>query len=87
MDFTSDERVRGIQPLVDALFRYVLPDEEPTFVGDEATLLDVAAAPVEVVLERCSTYYRTSVSVDDLRKPLWQLLPHLERRRTTAASG
>ena len=85
MEFTSDEKVREIRALTHALFEHVLYDEEPIFIGDEATILDVSAAPTEELLHRCSEYYRTSVSLEELQKPLWQSLPELERRRK--ASG
>jgi hypothetical protein len=85
LEFTSDEKVRKIRALTDALFQHVLYDEEPIFVGDEASILDVSVAPTEELVKRCSDYYRTSVSVEDLRKPLWQLLPELESRRKASA--
>jgi glutathione S-transferase len=84
MEFTSDERTRAIRALTDALFEHVLYDEQPVFVGDEATLLDVSLAPPEELRRRCSAYYNTAVSSEDLRRPLWQLLPELERRRHAA---
>ena len=85
MKFTPDENVRGIRALTDALFQHVLYDEEPIFFGDEATLFDVSVAPTAELLKRCSNYYRTAVSVEDLRKPLWQLLPELETHRKASA--
>jgi glutathione S-transferase len=84
MEFTSDERVRAIRALMDALFEHVLYDEEPIFVGDEATILDVSVAPTAELQKRCSAYYKTAVSIEDLRRPLWQVLPELERRREAA---
>ena len=82
MEFTSDEKMRAIQSLTDALFLHVLSDEDPIFIGDEATMLDVSMAPADELLKRCSEYYKTSLSLEDLRKPLWQLLPELEAERT-----
>jgi hypothetical protein len=77
--------MRGIRALTDELFQHVLYDEEPIFIGDEATIFDVSAAPIEELLKRCSDYYRTSLSLPELRKPLWQLLPELESRRKASA--
>jgi hypothetical protein len=85
MEFTSDERVRAISALTDALFEHVLGDEEPIFIGDEATLLDVSMAPPEELQQRCAAHYRTTLSLDDLRRPLWELLPELDRRRRASA--
>jgi hypothetical protein len=85
MKFASDEKVRGIIPLIQALFRHVVWDGEPAFISDKATLLDVSDAPPEELAKRCSEYYRTPVSLDDLRRPLWDLLPELERRRKGSA--
>jgi hypothetical protein len=81
VEFTPDERVRAIPELIAALFEHVLQDEEPLFIGDEATMLDVSLAAPEELQKRCSAYYKTEVSLDDLRRPLWQVLPELERRR------
>jgi hypothetical protein len=84
MRLSPDEKVRAIRALTDALFQHVLYDEEPIFVADEATILDVSLAPPEELQRRCSTYYKTAVSLEDLRRPLWQLLPELEHRRQAA---
>jgi hypothetical protein len=81
MEFSSDEKIRAIRPLTDALFEHVLYDEEPIFVSDEATIFDVSLASPEELQKRCSIYYNTAVSLDDLRRPLWELLPELDRRR------
>lgn len=84
MEFSSDDKIRAIRRLTDVLFKHVLCDEAPIFVSDEATILDVSLAPPEELQKRCSAYYRTAVTLDDLRRPLWQLLPELERRRQAA---
>ena len=81
MEFTSNEKVRKIRVLTDEMFQYVLHDEEPIFFGDEASILDVAAAPIEDLLKRFSAFYKIQVSVEDLRKPLWQSLPELDGLR------
>jgi hypothetical protein len=85
MELTSDEKMRAIPALTEALFLHVLNDEEPIFIGDEATMLDVSMASPDDLLKRCSDYYKTSVSLADLRRPLWQLLPELEAKRAQAA--
>ena len=85
MEFTSDEKVRTISGLTAALFKHVLYDEEPIFIGDEATILDVSMSSTEELQKRLSAYYKTAVSLDDLRRPLWQLLPSLERERQARA--
>jgi hypothetical protein len=81
MEFASNEKTRAIPSLTEALFMHVLSDEDPIFVGDEATLLDVSMAAPNELLKRCSEYYKTPVSLEDLRRPLWQLLPELEAKR------
>ncbi len=83
MEFSSDEKIRAISALTSALFKHVLDEEEPFFIGDEATILDVSLCPPEEIQKRCSAYYNTAVSLEELRRPLWQLLPELERRRQT----
>ncbi len=85
MEFTSDDKVSGISRLTAELFEHVLFEEEPIFVGDEATILDVSLASPEELQKRCSVFYKTAVSLDDLRRPLWQLLPELNRRRQASS--
>ena len=81
MEFSGDDKMRAIQPLAEALFSSVLQSEAPFFVSDEATVFDVSLASTEELLKRLSDYYHTSVSAEELRKPLWELLPDLEKRR------
>ena len=85
MEFTSDRKVLAVRGLVEALFQHVLYDEDPVWFGDEATILDVSLVEPEELLKRCSDYYKTAVSLDQLHKPLWQLLPELEGRRKAAS--
>ena len=82
MEFAPDDRTRAIQPLLDALFREVLYDEEPLFISDEATLLDLSMSHPDEIVRRCGAYYGADVSEGDLRVPLWRLLPVLEEQRT-----
>ena len=83
IEFAPDDKMREMQPLIEVLFREVLPDEgEPLFVSDEATLLDVSGSPPEEIARRCAAYYGANVTEDDLVIPLWRLLPLLEARRT-----
>lgn len=56
MEFSSDEKMRAIRPLTDALFKFVLYDEDPIFIGDEATILDVSMATQDELQKRCSAY-------------------------------
>jgi hypothetical protein len=63
------------------MFHHVLDDERNLFVSDEATIWDVSSAPTEEVVRRCIAYYGVPVSREDLKLPLWQLLPLLHHRR------
>jgi len=81
MEFAATDRIRAIQPLIDALFRHVLYDEEPILISNEATIWDVSLTDPDELLRRCSEYYQTFISLDDFKKPLWRLLPELENRR------
>jgi hypothetical protein len=83
MEFAADGRIRAIQSLIDAFLKNVLWDEEPLFISDEANIFDVSMASPQELAKRCAEYYKTSVTVADLRKPLWQLLPELERQRVS----
>lgn len=88
MEFSSDDKMQQIAALAHEFFEHVLSDEyEPVFVGDEATIWDVSMAAPEELVRRCSEYYGTSVSLDDLKQPLWKLLPQLSARRKGSESG
>jgi hypothetical protein len=81
MEFTSDDKIRASRGLTAELFTHVLYDEQQIFVSDEATILDVSLASPEELQKRCSAHYKTAVSLNELRRPLWQLLLELDRRR------
>jgi hypothetical protein len=81
MEFSSDQEMQKIRELTCEFFEHVLFDEEPVFVGDEATIWDVSMATPEELIKRCSEYYQTPVSQQDLSQPLWKLIRHLDERR------
>jgi hypothetical protein len=83
-ELAPDHRTKEIVALLDALFRDVLHEEEPIFISDEATLLDVSLATPDELIRRCSAYYRTTITLADLRTPLWKVLPGLEQSRLSA---
>jgi hypothetical protein len=73
MEFSPDVQVRKHAKLFDELFEHVLCEEEPLLGSDEATIYDVSMASPEELLRRLSDYYEHSVSLEDLRQPLWLL--------------
>lgn len=88
MEFSSDEKMQKIPALAHEFFEHVLADEyEPLFVGDEATIWDVSMATPEELIGRCSEYYGISVSLEDLKQPLWKLLQQLSAGRKRAEKG
>jgi len=74
MDFGSDLEMKQILNLSKDFFEHVLHDEHPLFVSDEATILDVSTSAPADLLERLSQHYKRPVSMDDLNRPLWNLL-------------
>jgi hypothetical protein len=81
MELSSDKEIQKIPELTREFFEHVLFDEEPVFVGDEATIWDVSMATPEELARRCSEYYETPVSQQDLGQPLWKLIRHLNASR------
>jgi hypothetical protein len=81
MDFSSNVEIQKIHELVREFFERVLFDEEPLFVGDEATIWDVSMAAPDELMKRCSEYYETPVSQEELGQPLWTLIRHLDEKR------
>jgi len=57
----------------------LLPDEEPGFVSDEATLRDVSLAPDDEIIRKVQERYGKTLSGEDFRKPFWSLLDDLEK--------
>ncbi len=82
MEFSSDKEIRKIPRLLDEFLQHVAHDYEPFFIGDEATIWDVSMDSAEELLRRCSEYYGTPVSMEDLNQPLWKLIPQLDERRS-----
>jgi hypothetical protein len=84
MEFSSDYESRKLSREIEEFFALILPEEEPLFISDEATIWDVStSATTEELLARCSKYYRKTVSAEDLRQPLWKLLQQLNEGRET----
>ena len=81
MDISPDDKTKAIPALTLEFFANILPEEEPIYVSDEATILDVSMATPEDLIARCSSYYKTAVSHNDLRRPLWQVLLEMDARR------
>ena len=80
-EFSSDEQIRKIPALAHEFFEHVLDGEEPFFVSDEATVWDVSMASPEELIRKCSEYAGKPVSLEDLKQPLWKLLPQLSATR------
>lgn len=80
-EFSSDDRMRKISALAQYFFDRVLDGEEPFFVSDEAKIWDVSMDSPEELIRRCSEYAGEPVSLEDLKQPLWKLLPQLSAKR------
>jgi len=59
-----------------------MPKEEPAFASDEATVWDISLSTEDELIGRCFSHYGVQLRAEDLKLPLSQLLPELERRRT-----
>jgi hypothetical protein len=87
LEFSPDSEMRKMpEKLVLEFFEHVLSDEQPLFVSDETTVLDISLAAPDELRERCSAYYRTPVSADDLREPIWKLIRRLSEIRDSEPS-
>jgi hypothetical protein len=81
IEFAKSDRIQQIPELVAELTRGVLYDEEPLFISDEATLLDLSGLSISGLQERVAAFYGVTPSLDDLREPVWSLLPRLSQHR------
>lgn len=81
MEFVSNVEMQKVSREAHELFKNVLPDEDPLFVSDEATIWDVSTSTADELLNRLSSYYGTSLTLNDLKLPLWKLLRKLSGER------
>jgi len=81
LEFSPDPEMKKIAGLADEFSKNIL-DEEPLFVSDEATILDVSAADPEELISRISNYYRRTISMADLKQPMWKLILQLNQGRS-----
>jgi len=81
MEFASSKEISKIPELLQEFLQNVICDYEGLFVSDEATVWDVSMAAPEELLKRCFDYYGRAVSLEDLKQPLWKLLPQLSAGR------
>ena len=82
MEFSSDVEMKKIAGLAEEFSKNIL-DDEPFFVSDEANILDVSGAEPQELITRISNYYGKTISMADLRQPLWKLLRQLNEGRST----
>jgi hypothetical protein len=81
LEFSPGPEMKKIAGLAEEFSKNIL-DEEPFFVSDEATILDVSAAEPEELISRISSYYRRTISMADLKQPLWKLIVQLNEGRS-----
>lgn len=83
IQLANDEHMRGLEPLAEEFYEHVLrPDEEPGFVSDEASLLDISLAPEEQLIEKIKAHYGKTITKFDLRRSFWSLLTDLNTNRS-----
>lgn len=81
MEFSSDVEMQKLSREAQEFFAKILPDEEPLFISDEATVWDVSTSTTEELLARCLKHYCKTLSVEDLKQPFWKLLRKLNDER------
>jgi hypothetical protein len=69
MEFSSDIEMQKASREAQEFFALILPEEQPLFVSDEATIWDVSTSTSDEILARCSKYYCKNLSLEDLNQP------------------
>jgi hypothetical protein len=82
LEFSPQVEMKKIAGLAEEFSKNIL-DDEPFFVSDEATILDVSAAEPEELITRISNYYGKTISMADLQQPLWKLIRQLNEGHST----
>jgi hypothetical protein len=85
LEFSPDTEMKKIAGLAKEFGKNIL-DDEPLFVSDEATILDVSAAEPEELISRIFNFYGRTISTADLKQPLWKLILQLNEGRSTGRS-
>jgi hypothetical protein len=80
MEFSSDAEMKKITELAQHFYENIL-DDAPFLVSDEATVLDVSGAEPKELLVRISEHYGKTISMTDLKQPLWKLIRQLNEGR------
>lgn len=80
LEFSSDAEMKKIAGLAQEFYEKIL-DDKPFFVSDEANVFDVSGSEPDELLVRISKYYGKTVSMADLKQPLWKLIPQLNEGR------
>jgi hypothetical protein len=76
--------MRALESLAEEFYESILrPEEEPGFVSDEASLLDISLAPEELLIEKIKSHYGKTVTRFDLRRSFWSLLMDLNADRSS----
>lgn len=74
----DDKNMRRLSGMAEDFFDRILrPDEDPGFVSDEATLLDISLAPEADLIEKVYRQYGRTLTSHDFRRPFWSLLQDL----------
>lgn len=85
IQLAEDEHMRGLEQLAEEFYESILrPDEDPGFVSDEASLMDISLAPEELLIEKIKSHYGKTMTRFDLRRSFWSLLIDLNTDRTLA---
>jgi hypothetical protein len=84
MKFSADLETSKLGRLLEEFTKNIL-DDEPIFVSDEANILDVSGAEPQELTTRISNYYGKTVSMVELRQPLWKLIRQLNAGRSASS--
>jgi hypothetical protein len=81
LNFASDKDMQLLGPELAEFVQYVIPEEEPAFVSDEATVWDISLSTQEELIDHCFNHYGVQLRAEDFKQPLSRLLSELQRRR------
>lgn len=83
LKFAPDKDIQGLSPELAEFVQHVIPDEEPLFISDAATVWDISLSATEnELIDRCFIHYGVYLRAEELKQPLSRLLRELKQRRT-----
>ena len=81
--YGSETEIRKRASLVQIfLIQIISPEEQPSFVSDDATIFDISSDDEIVLISKIASSYNVTLSKKDLQLKVWQLIDLINRNHS-----